>query len=59
MLAYRSPDFVTWSKAKALSYARPGQLSEVPVKGQQMHMGAGLWNRVLPVVEIAIDRLLP
>jgi len=45
MLAYRSPDFVTWSKAKAFSYARPGQLSEVPVKGQQMHMGAGLWNR--------------
>jgi hypothetical protein len=36
---------VSWSKAKALSYARPGQLSEVPVKGQQMHMGAGLWNR--------------
>jgi hypothetical protein len=45
MLAYRSPDFVTWSKAKALSYARPGQLSNPPVKGQQMHMGAGLWNR--------------
>jgi hypothetical protein len=45
MLAYRSPDFVSWSKAKALSYARPGQLSNPPVKGQQMHMGAGLWNR--------------
>jgi hypothetical protein len=45
MLAYRSPDFVTWSKAKAISYARPGQLSNPPVKGQQMHMGAGLWNR--------------
>ena len=45
MLAYRSPDFVTWSKAKALSYARPGQLANPPVKGQQMHMGAGLWNR--------------
>ncbi len=45
MLAYRSPDFVSWSKAKALSYARPGQLSNPSVKGQQMHMGAGLWNR--------------
>ena len=45
MLAYRSSDFLHWSKAKALSYARPGQMSEVPVKGQQMHMGAGLWNR--------------
>lgn len=45
MLAYRSPDFKTWSQAKALSYARPGQLSDPVVKGQQMHMGAGLWNR--------------
>lgn len=45
MMAYRSPDFISWSKAKALSYARPGQLSQPPVKGQQMHMGAGLWNR--------------
>lgn len=45
MLAYRSPDFATWSKAKALSFARPGQLANPPVKGQQMHMGAGIWNR--------------
>ncbi len=45
MLAYRSPDFVHWSRAKAFSYARPGQLSDPVVKGQQMHMAAGLWNR--------------
>ena len=45
MLAYRSPDFVTWSKATAFALARPGQLATPPVKGQQMHMGAGLWNR--------------
>jgi len=45
MLAYRSPDFVTWSQAKALSFARPGQLMNPPVAGQQTHMGAGLWNR--------------
>jgi hypothetical protein len=45
MLAYRSPDFKTWSRAKALAYARPGQLANPPVKGQQMHMGAALWNR--------------
>ncbi|MES2596449.1 MAG: hypothetical protein V4662_13985 [Verrucomicrobiota bacterium] len=45
MLAYRSSDFVNWSKAKAFSFARPGQLANPPVKGQQMHMGAGLWNR--------------
>lgn len=45
MLAYRSPDFLTWSKAKARSFIRPGQAANPPVKGQQMHMGAGLWNR--------------
>ncbi len=45
MLAYRSPDFATWPQAKALAFARPGQLANPPVKGQQMHMGAGLWNR--------------
>ncbi len=45
MLAYRSPDFRTWSQAKALAYARPGQLANPPVKGQQMHMGAAMWNR--------------
>ena len=45
MLAYRSPDFATWSQAKAFAFARPGQLANPPVKGQQTHMGAGMWNR--------------
>ena len=45
MQAYRSPDFKTWSQAKALAFARPGQLANPPIKGQQTHMGAGLWNR--------------
>ncbi len=45
MLAYRSPDFKTWSQAKAFAFARPGQLANPPVKGQQTHMGAGMWNR--------------
>ncbi len=45
MLAYRSPDFKTWSQAKALSFARHGQLANPPVKGQQVHMGAGMWDR--------------
>ena len=45
MLAYRSPDFTTWSQAKAFAFARPGQLANPPSKGQQTHMGAGLWNR--------------
>ena len=44
-LAYRSPDFVQWSQAKAFALARAGQLAEPPVKGQQGHMGAGIWNR--------------
>ncbi|MEW5978964.1 MAG: hypothetical protein AB1898_24480 [Acidobacteriota bacterium] len=45
MLAYRSPDFTTWSKATALAFARPGQMTSRPLEGQQTHMGAGLWNR--------------
>ncbi len=44
-LSYRSPDFTTWSRAKAFAFARPGQLAAIPVEGQQGHMGAGLWNR--------------
>ncbi len=45
MLAYRSPDFAHWTKATALSFARPGQTLGSPVAGQQTHMGAGFWNR--------------
>ncbi len=45
MMVYRSPDFINWSKAKAFGFARAGQLANPPVKGQQSHMGAGLWNR--------------
>lgn len=45
MLAYRSPDFTNWSKGKSMSFARPGQLTNPPMAGQQTHMGAGMWNR--------------
>lgn len=45
MLAYRSPDFEHWSRAKALAFVRPGQTTSSPMPGQQTHMGAGLWNR--------------
>ncbi len=45
MMMYRSSDFTNWSRAKATAFARPGQLASTPVKGQQTHMGAGLWNR--------------
>lgn len=45
MLTYRSADFDHWSRAKALAFARPGQLTATPIPGQQTHMGAGIWNR--------------
>lgn len=45
MLSYRSSDFDQWSRAKAFSFARPGQLAAKPIDGQQTHMGAGIWNR--------------
>ena len=45
MVTYRSTDFVQWSQAKAFAFARPGQLTNPRVTGQQTHMGAGLWNR--------------
>ncbi|NOX53642.1 MAG: hypothetical protein GXP27_04240 [Planctomycetes bacterium] len=45
MLVHRSADFEHWSRAKAMAFARPGQLTSPPIAGQQTHMGAGLWNR--------------
>ncbi len=45
VLVYRSPNFKNWSQATALAYSRPGQLTNPPVVGEQMHMGMGLWNR--------------
>ncbi len=45
MRVYRSADFISWSQATSLGFARPGQLASPPVRGQQTHMGAGLWNR--------------
>jgi hypothetical protein len=50
MLAYRSPDFVHWSQATSLAFARPGQSIAAPVAGQQTHMGAGIWNRGIVLV---------
>ena len=45
MRVYRSADFSSWSQATALGFARPGQLANPSVRGQQTHMGAGMWNR--------------
>lgn len=45
MRVYRSADFAHWDQTTALGFARPGQLIAQPLKGQQTHMGAGMWNR--------------
>ena len=45
MRIYRSADFAHWDQTTTLGFARPGQLIAQPVKGQQTHMGAGIWNR--------------
>lgn len=45
MRIYRSADFNSWNKATTLGFARAGQLIAEPLKGQQTHMGAGIWNR--------------
>jgi hypothetical protein len=52
-MAYRSPDFVHWSKAKATAMVlsqqstdpQPGYEKLLAGDGKQMHMGFGLWNR--------------
>jgi len=53
MMTYRSPDFQSWSQAKALSMVLPQQQLDAQPSvtemlqgyGQQMHMGVGVWNR--------------
>jgi hypothetical protein len=45
MRTYRSADFEHWDSIPALGFARPGQLLAQPLKGQQTHMGAGMWHR--------------
>lgn len=53
MTTYRSPDFVRWSQARALSMVLPEQQTEEQPEGtkmlegfgRQMHMGVGVWNR--------------
>lgn len=52
-MAYRSPDFVHWSRAKATAMVLPQQSLDpqrgyaqlLGGDGKQMHMGFGLWNR--------------
>lgn len=53
MMTYRSPDFRTWSQAKALSMVLPEQITEPQPSvdqmlggfSKQMHMGTSVWNR--------------
>jgi hypothetical protein len=45
MVAFRSHDFVHWLRAKALAFQRPAQKSAPPGSAEDVHMGAGLWNR--------------
>jgi len=45
MSIYRSSDFLHCRAAKAMGFARVGQLAVPPMPGQQSHMGAGMWNR--------------
>ena len=45
MAAYQSPDFVEWSPAKTLAFVRPGYVPAPNSAGEEVHMGAGIWNR--------------
>jgi hypothetical protein len=45
MTVFFSPDFRTWSKERAFSFYRSDYQPAPIVKGQEVHMGAGLWNR--------------
>lgn len=45
MTVYQSPDFVHWSLAKSLAFVRPGYVSAPISQGEEVHAGAGIWNR--------------
>jgi hypothetical protein len=45
MKVFFSPDFRHWSNGRALGFYRSDYLSEPSSLGQEVHMGAGLWNR--------------
>lgn len=45
MTVFFSPDFVHWSKGRALSFYRADYTPKPAAYGQETHMGAGLWNR--------------
>ena len=45
MKAFFSPDFLHWSSGRALSFFRSNYEQQPESRGQELHMGAGLWNR--------------
>jgi hypothetical protein len=45
MTAFFSPDFQHWSNGRALCFFRSGYEQKPESLGQELHMGAGLWNR--------------
>ncbi len=45
MTGFFSPDFKHWSSGRALSFVRDNYKPMLEGFGQELHMGAGLWNR--------------
>jgi hypothetical protein len=45
MTGFFSPDFKHWSSGRALSFVRNNYQPNLESFGQELHMGAGLWNR--------------
>ena len=45
MTAFFSPDFQHWSSGRALCFFRSHYQPQLENFGQELHMGAGLWNR--------------
>jgi hypothetical protein len=45
MKVFFSPDFHHWSEERALAFYRNGYEPAAMGQGQEVHMGAGLWNR--------------
>lgn len=52
MTGFFSPDFMHWSHGRALCFFRSGYEQKPESLGQELHMGAGLWNRGNVVVGI-------
>ena len=50
MTAFFSPDFVHWSGGRALSFFRSHVTPAPENLGQELHMGAGIWNRANVII---------